>query len=92
MAILMQGILALLLLTASIYVQRRIPAFTRGATRILVTRMLLVLVGFGFGLTATAYVYGLVPQLLAFLIGFGMVHLPAAVVLFIKGKRGEGKS
>jgi hypothetical protein len=29
---------------------------------------------------------------LAFLIGFGAVHFPAAFILFVKGRRGSGKS
>jgi hypothetical protein len=30
--------------------------------------------------------------LLAFLAGFGMVHFPAALILFFKHYRGEGRS
>jgi hypothetical protein len=92
MEIIFQIVLALLLLAATGYVQMQIPAYTKGRTRIGVVRLVLGLVGVGFGLTAAAYVSGNLPQLLAFLIGFGMVHFPAAVVLFLKGKRGEGKS
>jgi hypothetical protein len=92
MATLIQVILALLLMTAALYVQKQVPVFTKGRTKIMVTRTILVLVGTAFGLTGAGYVYGHLPQLLVFLIGFGMVHMPAAIVLFIKGKRGEGKS
>lgn len=92
MELLMQGILALLLLTAAVYAHRKIPVFTKGRTGIMAARAILVLVGTGFGLLASAYVHGSVPQMLAFLIGLGMVHAPAAVVLFIKARRGEGRS
>lgn len=92
MEMLIQVILALLLVTAAVYVQNQVPVFTRGRARIMVTRMILVLVGVAFGFTGAGYVSGYLPQLLAFLIGFGLVHVPAAIVLFIKGKRGEGKS
>jgi hypothetical protein len=88
----LQAILALLLVTAAGYVQRRIPVFTKGRGKTLMTRAILLLGGIGFGLTSAAYVSGYLPQLLAFLIGFGLVHMPAAVILFIKSKRGEGKS
>jgi uncharacterized membrane protein YgaE (UPF0421/DUF939 family) len=92
MGILMQGILALLLLAGAMYVQKQLPVFTKGRTNVMITRTILVLVGVGFGWTGASYVYGQLPQLLAFTIGFGMVHMPAAIVLFIKGKRGERKS
>lgn len=92
MEILMQAIFALLLLTAAGYVHRQIPAYTKGRSRIIVARTILVAVGIAFGLTAAVYVAGYMPKLLTFLIGFGVVHVPAAIVLFIKGKRGEGKS
>lgn len=88
----MQAILALLLLAAAGYVQKQIPVYTKGGTRILVALAILVLVGVAFGLTVAAYVTGDLPKSLTFIIGFGIVHLPAAIVLFIKGKRGEGKS
>lgn len=92
MEILIQAVLALLLLIAAVYVHRQIPVFTKGRNRIVVARTILVAVGIAFGLTAAAYVAGYMPKLLTFLIGFGLVHVPAAIVLFIKGKRGEGKS
>ena len=92
MEILIQAILALLLLTVAVYAQRQIPVYTRGRARIMVARAILALVGIAFGLTAITYVHGYIPKLLTFLIGFGTVHVPAAIVLFIKGQRGEGKS
>lgn len=92
MGMLMQVILALLLMAAAIYVQKQVPVFTKGRTKVLIARLILVLVGVAFGLTGTAYVSGQLAQLLSFLIGFGMVHVPAAIILILKGKRGEGKS
>jgi len=88
----MQATLALLLLAAAAYAQKQIPVFTKGRTNIRIARAILILVGIAFGLTAAAYVRSDLPKLLAFAIGFGIVHVPAAIVLFIKGKRGEGKS
>jgi hypothetical protein len=51
-----------------------------------------VLVGVAFGLLGTADFKERSLQLLAFVIGFGLVHLPAAVILFVKGRRGAGRS
>lgn len=92
MDMLLPALSALLLLAAAAYVQSQVPAYTRGGTRIALTRGLLAVVGIGFGLTCAAYVSGRLPQILAFAIGFGLVHMPAAIILFIKGRRGEGKS
>jgi uncharacterized protein YacL len=92
MEILLAAILALCGLAAAAYVQMRVPVFTKGSTRITIARAILLLVGMAFGLTIAAYLEGRLLQVLAFLIGFGVVHMPATVILFIKGKRGEGKS
>jgi len=92
MEIFLQSVLALVLLAAAVYVQKQVPVFTKGGAKVATTRTLLVLVGIGFGLTGATYVAGHLPQMLAFLIGFGLVHMPAAFILFIKGRRGEGKS
>lgn len=74
------------------YVHKELPAFTQGAAKIITARLVLVLVGIAFGITGALYVEGRLPQLASFLIGFGLVHLPAAIVLFVKRKRGEGRS
>lgn len=92
MEVLLYGIAALLLLCAVLYVQKLIPRYTKGAGKIWGTRSLLVIVGIAFGLTGASYVSGQFPKIFAVLIGIGMVHLPAAVVLFVKSQRGEGKS
>jgi hypothetical protein len=92
MEIFLQVILALLLIAAAVYVHKQIPVFTKGRTNRIVARTILIAVGIAFGLTGTGYVTGQLSPVLTFLIGFGLVHMPAAIVLFIKGKRGEGKS
>ena len=57
------------------------------------TRAVLVLTGLGFGLVSAAgYADDPVRTLLAILIGFGAVHAPAAVILFVKQARGAGRS
>lgn len=92
MEIPLMALLAALLLVIVAYVQKQIPAFTKGGAKIALARALLMLVGIGFGLTVALYVQGTLLQLLAFLVGFGIVHVPAAIILFVKGRRGEGKS
>ncbi|MCY1380142.1 hypothetical protein D9M69_679320 [compost metagenome] len=82
---------AVLLCAVVFYVQKQIPFFTKGG-RIVIARAILLAVGVGFGLTAAANIGNFGPRLPAFLIGFGLVHVPAAIILFIKARRGEGKS
>lgn len=85
--------LAVLLLAAAGYAQYRIPFHTAGATRSAVTRGVLLAVGFAFGYVSAASSGaqgGL--ALIMFFIGFGLVHAPAAVILFIKRQRGSGAS
>jgi len=82
------------LVAAAGYAQYRIPRHTAGAAAIALTRVVLVVIGVAFGyVVAQTYAdaRGL-PPVLVFLAGFGLVHLPAAIILFIKGARGTGKS
>ena len=82
------------LLFAASYAQYRIPRHTAGAAKIMLTRATLIVVGIALGYVMSRNsldARGPVPLLL-FVIGFGLVHLPAAFILFIKRKRGSGKS
>lgn len=91
MQTLVMAMSALVLITLAGYVHLQIPKYTRSG-RVGWTRLLLVVVGLGFGWISMGR-YGTVPQQwLAFLIGFGLVHFPSAVILFIKSRRGVGKS
>jgi hypothetical protein len=85
-------ILAGLLLFLAIYVHRRIAVFTLGSANIFVARLVLLVVGVLFGWIGAAAEGETLRQVLRFTIGFGIVHIPAAVILFIKGQRGAGKS
>jgi hypothetical protein len=85
---------AVLLVGATAYVHHRLPFHVAGRERLLFTRALLVGVGAAFGYV-TVRVYGEVyaaPPALVFVIAFGLVHFPAAVILFLKHERGAGKS
>ena len=96
-AILAVNLLLLMLLAAvnvlaAGYAHRQIPRFTAGARRVLFTRLFLIGVGIALGYVAASEMSGTLPALLAFLIGFGAVHLPAAMILFVKRARGAAKS
>jgi hypothetical protein len=93
MMIFLAAFLALLLLAAAGYAQLQIPRFTAGSGKTALTRIVLVVIGIAFGfITAGPYANAGLPAVLAFLIGFGAVHVPAAFILFIKRERGAGKS
>lgn len=81
-----------LCLLLALYAQRQIAVFTLGSANIFIVRSVLILVGGLFGWIGAAAEEEALRQLLRFFIGFGMVHIPAAVILFIKGQRGSGKS
>jgi hypothetical protein len=86
-------LLAALMLAIAIYAQHRIPFHTAGARKVAITRATLFLVGTAFGYvnaTSAGTQGGL--ALLFFFIGFGLVHVPAAIILFIKRRRGTGMS
>lgn len=84
-------ILAILVLAATVYVQYRLPIHTRNINETWVLRVLLAITGIGLGWLGLLWTIGL-PQPLRwtiFLIGFGIAHVPAFFVLYIKRKRGE---
>jgi hypothetical protein len=83
---------AVLLLLIACHVQLRIPAFTKGEKTIATARLLLIAVGTGVGLANAAFASEILQKGLMFAIGFGIVHVPAAFILFIKSQRGAGKS
>ncbi len=71
------------------YAHWRLGDFVRG--RALWVHAFLVLLDIGVGGTAVATTDPPTPAL-AFLVGFGLVHVPPAIVLMLKGLRGEGRS
>ena len=81
------------LVATAAYAQHRVSRFTAGAQAVVLTRTVLLVAGVAFGfLCAWPYEPGSLPALLAFLIGFGAVHFPAAFILFVKQERGAGKT
>jgi hypothetical protein len=86
-------LITVLSLAAAGYAQYRIPRHTTGGTKIALARGLLLVTGVILGsLFAASYADNGLRALLAFLVGFGGVHVPAAVILFVKGAAGTGKS
>lgn len=84
---------ATVLLALAGYAQTRIPALTAGRSKALLTRLVLALVGAALGYVAVAsYPVQGTDAVLTFLAGFGVVHVPAAIILFLKRRRGENKS
>ena len=86
-------ILAVVSVAVAAYAQTRIPRFTAGRAKTALTRSVLIVIGIAFGYVCSwPYAADRGAALLAFLIGFGAVHFPAAFILFVKRERGAGKS
>jgi len=86
-------VLAVVALAAAVYAQLQIPRFTASPAKITLTRAVLIVVGIASGYVASAgYANDRPLATLAFLIGFGTIHIPAAFILFIKRARHAGKS
>ena len=84
---------ALLLLVVPAYAQWQLPYFTKGTGKVWLVRLLLVAAGAAAGYA----IVGRTPRpgidaVALFLIGFALVHAPAAIVLFLKRLREEGQS
>lgn len=85
--------LVVLVLGMAGYAHLRLAVHTATRRQALIARLLLVLVGLGFGWATTLWVPGPAPgpKTLAFFTAFGLVHVPAAVVLHIKRLRGVNR-
>lgn len=83
---------ALILLAVAAYSHWHIRAYTV-PSRVMLVRAVLVVVGIAFGwVMVVATVTTGWAALWVFLTGFGLVHVPAAVVLGLKRWRREGRS
>jgi len=87
-------IVAILALSAAVYAQLRIPAHTIGEAKVAWARGILIAVGLALGYVGlrTYQESSGIRAVLAFVIGFGVAHVPAAVILFLKRSRGSGRS
>lgn len=91
MDVMLAVILVAPLIAAAAYAHHRLPIHTRHAGWAWVTRLVLLGVGFALGaLFAAGWgQQGYPEKWIAFLGGFGLAHLPAALILFMKRRRGE---
>ncbi|MEO8303285.1 MAG: hypothetical protein ABI724_04140 [Betaproteobacteria bacterium] len=79
-------IAAFCMVSLSAYAQWAIPRHTKGSERIWFARALLVGLGTALGvLAASSFMVQDTSTVALFCIAFGQVHVPAAVVLFLKG-------
>jgi TctA family transporter len=85
-------IIAALLVVAVCYAHAEIPRFTKGTTHRTVAHVVLIVVGCACG-AVSWWIPGLSsPRWLAVVVGFGVVHVPAAAILLIKYLRGSSQS
>jgi hypothetical protein len=92
MTILSMIVAAIISLSAAAYAQLRIPAYTKGAAKVAWVRGLLIIVGLALGYVGMQTEPFGIRAALAFVIGFGLAHIPAALILFLKRSRGSGRS
>lgn len=85
-------LLTLATLTAAVYTHYRLPFHSGTGKQLWISRAILVLIGTAFG-WVNLQIYAAEPalQVLVFLSAFGVVHVPAAFILFIKRQRHEWK-
>lgn len=86
------GVVAALAMATAAYVHVRLPLFTATPLRLMAARLILLAVGLGAGYVGAQMYADRAASVLAFIIGFGVVHLPATGILFLKARRGEGPS
>ena len=82
-------LLATLGFAASVYVHYRLAGLTATRTRTVVTRCLLLTVAVSFAVVGLwiSNTGPVVERALTFVALVGCVHMPAAAILFLKGKR-----
>lgn len=85
-------LLTIAALAAVVYTHYRLPFHSGTQKQLWMARGLLVVIGTAFGLV-NVQIYAVAPalQVLVFLSAFGVVHVPAAFILFIKRQRHEWK-
>ena len=85
--------LACVLMATALYAHTRIGRFTAGKFNAIAAHGILVVVGMAAGAVG-ALNYRAEPPLalLSMFVGFGVVHVPAAIILFFKQQRHSGKT
>lgn len=80
-------LMAAITLAAAVYTQVRLPSLAASRNQAWVARAILALVGLGFGWAAlirTGQGANPAMQAMIFLAAFGLVHVPAAIILWLK--------
>jgi hypothetical protein len=90
--LLLNAMVAATLACVAAYAQYRIPFYTAGRGRIALTRGVLATVGLLLGYVAAAQATHWPAAMMLFMQGFGIAHVPAALILFFKRARHEGRS
>ena len=90
MAVFFNGVLTAALLAAAVYAQVRMPHHTATRTQATVGRLVLFVLGVILGSLTVVWRPDSPPwwQVMAFLGAFGVVHVPAAFILWSKRLRG----
>lgn len=88
-----QALLAAALMGAFVcYAHYEIPHFTSGTGKRRIAHLVLIVVGIAFGAMGASTLELPLSRWLVFVLGFGIVHVPAAAILAIKRRRGAGMS
>ena len=88
----MWKLLAVVLCAVAAFAQWRVGDFTSSRALTWLTRAILFALGVGVGLTSVRAAQPADDTIVWFLIGFGLVHVPPALVLLLKQLRGEQPS
>jgi hypothetical protein len=91
MQLLLASLATALLLAAATFAQMRIPRFT-AAGRVWPARVVLIATGIGLAAVTSYFYEGNLPAMLVLLSAFGLAHVPAALILLLKGARHEGRT
>jgi hypothetical protein len=83
---------AAVVVAAAIYAQHRIGAHTASPRNAMLTRVVLAVVGIALACVAVLSAPPGVSAPMLFVQAFGVVHVPAAIILFFKRARGEEPS
>lgn len=91
MVVMLIVILTAPLIAATAYVHHRLPIHTQQSAQTWLLRLLLIGVGIGLGWLSMVWFRDITEGLrwALFLFGFGLAHVPAFFVLYIKRQRGE---
>lgn len=86
--------IAMVTVAAAIYAQYRLPYLTATRRQASWARAILMITGLAFGMVALGRIGGdkdSMMKLLIFLAAWGLVHVPAAIILFLKQQQRKNR-